>query len=1234
MKSNYFKIGDKFDYGKGGIIRKEYDAKGVEKTSFFRLGADFVGCTLIPGVGIKSPEPENLILLSDGSFIDMKAKQHIIVGSSGAITRDPLDFDENGIATISLNGHGDLLIGKESGKIMSKEDKKELEEIEVKEDLINKISSNSFSLVESISSSKKVSFDLMADNSSSYDVETVVKENGKDITVTSKMEITKTLDSMFKITDNKNQEVASLIEKDGEYYLDFASTTEIDEYLATAEGQKIVPSLMATGEGKNKKYMFKVDKVTLTTSSGFHIEALGGALKYECNGAATAVTLGKKAFVEKIIPSPEGKKSQKATGYSATMSTTFLDSVRLKKGPFSFAKSNKEGILKDIDGIAQHMSVDQIIGLLNLGEVKDGVKHFKGEGLEIMGTTIDTAPSGKEKSGKTNVLLVKEGNETYVLHDGKLVPLQHVNSKTNSMIGYYKDTKKPTNMALEFSPKKGSEGKTVVLPFLLGKKNEVEVSPKLNAIVNFVARDGSSTIEPEKRTNLFENMNDTDSRLDSRKMKIKSTSTIKEPEVVKYPEQPEKKKEEKTNKDPGPTGDNNGEKKGDDKDKQKKATGFWDVISNSCFLSMAIFAMMGMFGLGAIAFPLMVGFMVAGAFTKTLAWQGGFSGIAKKVKERKEGKDGNDKSKSKSKEKLKEKYNNQNKDISKSQELVDAYEKLLKSYEAKGQQNSKEAKNIKKLLKKERKNLKKLNKSKNKLLKKKPIAKLALLGEKPDINSHESYRDGFDNDEIQNSITKDILEDSLKPVKKKPGKNKIGKNTTKLLDNLTIEERAVVFGNIEEIDKKYGGDKNNIWINKLIKRDYLKSREKLTPAQQKELEELNKDLDKAKTDLGEKTYKEWESYIKNEAIQKQNKLAKEYGISGVDLFTIRENQVKIYKLERKGKLTDAEKEELKLATEAVNKAKSRIAEYGFAEERKAMLAKIENDPSIAPEEREELVKRYNDPEYAKEVGNKYIKSRYPKLIAELNPVDASRASTNPITARRIAVNSHIADLDHRDHIESYVPYDIKPISKEKTISSNVKNVVEEVVVTVKINLAKEAERKAKEEKDRVTTELSEKYNIDLASIEKDSETIRNLSAKSDITEEEKILLADTIKRKNEKIKELGKVQYNKLLEIEIEKLAAENKTWIPRTVRDKAIKRLKNGKTDRELKLSLGQSLLDEITVESNGLLSFKDSPTVTSVYDNDEKPHTAETPVVYDSLNPEDKKDKKKDKKGKDITK
>lgn len=1020
MKSNYFKIGDKFDYSKGMILRKEIDENGVEKSSYLRIGADFLGCTIIPGFGIRSPEPESLILLSDGSFIDVKAGTHIPVNGGVLGSPDALDFDENGIATISLSGGGDVVFGKESGMIMSKNDEDklvEIEEQEINQDLINIVPNATLSLAEILRVGKPEPFDLMEKNDSAFDFETVVKENGKEIAITSKMEIVKEHDSMFSISNNENKNVANLVKKDDEYYLDFASNTEIDEFIKTEEGQKIVPSLMATGDDNNKRYMFKVNNCVYTTGSGFHIEALGGAVKFECNGASSAITLGKKTFIDRIVPSPTAGSKQKATGYNATMSTDFIDSVRLNKGPFSFAKNTK-GTLKDLDGFAANVSTDEILALLNLGENKDGIKHYKSEGFEIFGATIDIAPNGTDKAGKTNLLFVKEGTNTYVHHDGKFVPLQNVDSKTNSMIGLFVDNKKSTNMALELSPTKAKElsGKTIVCPFIRNKKNSAHVDNVINGISNFLAKDGTAISKPEKRTDLYATFNDTNTRLVSVNKKVRATATITPPEEVKYPEKPEKKKEEKTNKDPGPSGDNNDDKKGDNKDKQKKATGFWDVVSNSCFMSTAIFAMLGMFGLGFIAFPLMIAAMTAGIFTKSLSWLGGFSGVEKKAKEFSK------KQKGKSKEKSKEKYKENTKDIQKSKDLIAGYEKELEEYEAKGQQNSKQAKKVQKLLNKEKKKLKKLNKTNKKLLRKKPLTKIEYLGEKPDIKSPEPYRDGFiDNDEIVNSVIKDMLEEPTKKDKKGKYKLKPGKNTTKLLDNLTMEERAVLTGNIEEIEKAYGGAKNNAWVNKLIKRDYLASRETLTPEQQTELNGLNKELGKAKTDLGEKTYKEWETYIKKEAIAKQNYIAKKYGITGIDLFSLRKHQINIMNLGVEQDLTEKQIASLIESSNAIKKAQERLAEFAFAEEKKEMMKKLDDPNSdYTPEQREEWKKRYNDPKFAENAGKRLLKKRYPELIKDLDPTNVLNASSNPITIRKNSINSYVANLDHRDFVETKI----------------------------------------------------------------------------------------------------------------------------------------------------------------------------------------------------------------------
>ncbi len=1310
IDNKYFKEGDKFEPSRMAIERTIVDEKGIEKKSFVRIGVDFVGCTVIPGIGIKTPEPNSLVLCSDGSMIDLKTKE-LIRFTGGAAVRSPLVFEENGLALIDLPGVGDFYISQDGKKFAQYDNEQKIKEIaekEITEEVIKTLPESGFELFEKLLAGKEESFDIMETNDKTYTTDMMVSENGKKVLVTSNVSIIKDQAALFEISKGDSK-ISSLVKEGDDYFLDFASNAEIESFLATEEGKQYAPNLIASGEGDNKRYKFKVDNCTTTTAGGFHVEALGGVFKYECNNAASSITLGKQTIMERITPKDsKSKTTPKVKGYNMSMSTNFVDMTRTQKAPFSFGKANAESIKElESDKFIKNMPVDMLIAMLNNGTLESGVKHYKSGDLEIMGTTLDGGPlpDGATK-GKyaPSLLCVRYGDKNYILHKGSMVPIRGIN--------YLVDKNKSTERAIEISPFEKSEGQTLILPFKAGKKDD----EKLKSCLGFFSHDPDKIPVAQKKEKLFESFDFTNSGLIPTKKTVKSTFIMKEPEKVK--EEPEKDKE-KPNDPPQPP-----EPPEDDKDKDKKkhdpkkAGKFWDTISNACFLSMFFCMIASMFGLGFIAMPLALGFAAAGMITKGISYQGGFGLGGREfdniTADGFGGKGDKDKSKKKEKvnekaiSKLRENIDKRDKTIEGLDNDIAKYKNQLGEYEKQGLENSKEAKAIKKKLEKATKKKTKLeNKNAKKIAKLSPLQAVAYYGKLPTLEGMDDTtirKDFGDDPRIQSQIVKGLLNN--KTYQDHLGTT-LAPSTEEVFDNLTMGERALVFGDLEEIDNAYGGKKDNEWISKFAEYSMLLEEKNPTKQQQARIEKLEKEFDTAEKTLGKTAYNEWREHISETGKERLNKFKDEYGVTGVSLLTLREQQEKIYHLKRdkdygwisslaelnrlkeKETLTEQEETRLKMLTErfqrteatmgtkaynefitrigasaaeladaraSVDAAKTRVGEYAFSIEKERVLSIAENDPNMSPELLEELKARYNDPAYIKEVTDRCIKERYPQLIADLNPAKVADPYRNPISNKVQAMDIYITKADHKDFVESEIETQIyreitedrakieeltakdeltaeeekelqeakiRKYKNETTLSverksygrkdSNISAVDRSANASIKkakTDIAIEHEREIAENKRKKTTELSEKYGLDLEKIENDMKLIIELSAKEKLTPEEQKTLDEATKRKTTLLKNLGTKQYDELLEVAIAEIGVANPSWGKKKVKEAAIKQIRKnneGKKAEDLKISFGQEKLDEIAKEAGGVLTLSDKPVVTAVYGEDETPVTEE---------------------------
>jgi len=1006
LKSDYFKIGDKFDYSRNMIVREVFnELDGTLRTTYLGL-SNFLGFTLIPGIGLKSPAPENMVCLYDGSFIryspDGKPVEHI--KTSGVTS--PIKFQDDGTAILDLENGTDIVVSENGQFLIAKEDDKEkveeIKEVNLSEKNLKEMVPLEAEILETLTGGALSAFDA-SKKDTSYNVAT----NGK---ISSKVTVNNNLpaNQMFALSKG-DKLVAGLFEETikekAQKFLAIPKTDEINEFLKTEEGQKLLlaedgatPLISEIDEG----YTIAVDSCSFNGGAG--IKALAKGLTYECNGGASILKIGDRCFVDEI----KTEDSKEVNGYDLALSPKFLSHIMTKQAGYSFTKKNAS-LVKDAP-------VDLLVSLLNSAGVdKNGTRQYQDGNIELMSCVLPTlGGSGSSQS----VLLLKEKNTNYILHEGKFVKI----SKELSYV-FNPATGHKTEKGLEIT-KQGKKGDKIFIPF----KSKAKLK-QVGEIYSFIS--GKELTESPTEKDIFQD--DKHTKLNSSKKEVTASYGITGLST-KVPEEIEKK-EEKTN----DTSNNNNttsnttnttttDPKDDKKDKENRVK-FWDTISTAFGFTMLFLAIAGVF-LGPLVFDLAVLSGLAWGFTKAISFAGGF-GLQANNKTT-NAKNDNDSEKEQTKEK--ENYFEKNKEIENIDAKITTAKTKLQEYMQKGMGNSEEANKLREELIKLNQNKKILTKEQEDILSNlnsKSI--LDLLGPMPEIDKldKETCRKALDDEAIVNRLAQTLLTEESEDIKN-------------LFNNLTPAEREIIFDRVKTLKDTYGKTKDAEFVETFIEHDVLTKKQKqeqktknelidtiknklsrkgtkkykkqldiisnlpssklallldnnrnlndrglndkgqeyfkdflsdldklddkdktiisekrvslessmLTEEENKTLKDYDETLVQSQVDLGTKAHKQWEEHIKNQIKSKYETIAKEtLGIENpttADILALKDLRIhqatveKILKI-KKGQRTDKDNEKLKTALSAVHRVQAFLGRGDGTEAWKNKYAKLIND---------------------------------------------------------------------------------------------------------------------------------------------------------------------------------------------------------------------------------------------------------------------------------------------------
>ena len=1037
LNSQYFKIGDKFDYSRFAIIRRE-EKDGVEHTSVVKVGVDFVGCTLVPGIGLRSPEPESIICLADGSFIDLRHKKHLLV-TGNSITEDNIEYGDDGLATIDLNTGTSIVLNEDGTQIAKADDEGKL--VEMKQEILDEkkleeAAPLAVDIIETLSKSRKTSqFDLETlkegvDKAcqTSYDdghgnitnYEHIVRmiENVTSAFAGEGAEAAgeKAMFSLRRKEGETTIETAAMIDNGVDKFMYFSPTQEVLDFFATEEGQKFLaseggknPAIQIIGEGKNAKYRFKVDTCTYKNRGCFEVAGSNG-ITFECNGGSIKLSFGQAEFVDRIAGvAKKGAKTKKAQGYECEVAKALCQKARKKEDGYSLQNESALDVLKDLD--------DVMLRLTSAGKEKNGVITYDDSQLSLFACSLPT--SGTEKA----VLFAKDNTtgKAYVLHNGGFVELnaEKLHELTEA---------DPSKGRFKFSPRSKSQGHYVSLTYdTLGlKENEL----KVDALSRFLGEKGT-TIKQARVLNAHSNEEFSKEIIPTfkqvtSKYKVTGLEPEKVAEQVKEEEKKTTETQETTEKKETTA------KKGD----PKKGNAFWNVISNASFYAMFFSLIACAFGLGFIAMPFALAFAAAGLVTKGIAYQGGFA--ANMTQEELDNAVAAAKEKAANKElnRRQRRYKAREEELAKNNRKITELESKLADLKEKGLDASKEGRKVKAEIAKLKKANKKLEKKNTKAEKGfTPLEALELMGKRPNISEIDlsTTREGFGkNESLYDSMIHNLLaEDTITATQGRtmdpifgqtsfvPEAPMLNANSVMFLNELTPAERMQVFGEISELEEKYGGQQNNKFVEMFVEHDMLRQRQPLSTQDQKRYDELSQTILTAQKEMGPKMFETWSTFIRGEARDRYETFANEYGIADVQTVrNVTKNQRTIERLAGLTTRTPEQEAEFQAARTEIETVKRTIGMHSFEIEREAALEKaradIENPlvtvkPSIADVER-----KYSDPQFMAERIEHYGNRYYPKLVKGLDKNNqVLNAAANPLTIKTQLVDAYIATLEDR-----------------------------------------------------------------------------------------------------------------------------------------------------------------------------------------------------------------------------
>ncbi len=1069
--SNYFKIGDKFDASRFAIIRTE-EKDGVEQTSVIKIGVDFLGCTLIPGVGLKSPEPDNLVCLYDGSFLqyDQSGKpiKHLRV-TGNTVSEDEIEYDKNGIAIIDLNTGANIAVSSESGEIARTDDTGKLQEMKgllldektlaeqekssqsIAVDIIESISKSRTPQVidpESLLDDKPITHKMTYDDGkikTTYDhsisfvndvLSTFLSPTGEGAESSTE----KAMFSLRRKEGEKTVETAALIDNGVDKFMYFSPTQEVLDYLSTEAGQKFIasengknPAIQIVGEGANAKYRFKVESCTYKTNGNFEVISKDG-ISFQCNGASINLAIGESHFVDRITAKPKRKDAKTATtnGFDCLIAKELLQKGRHDKDGYSVKVGNGLDILKNPEAVRELFRES--------GKNNDGIFTCENAELDFISCVLPT--SGDKKP----VMFAKEkvSGKAYVLHDGQFVELnpEKLHEVTEA---------DPSKGRFKLSPKQKSQGHYVALTY------DTQHSPietgKVDAISRFLGEKGT-TVKQVNVQNAHSN-EEFSKEISSTYKTITTKYKVTGLEPEKVVEKPIEKKEETTKKTETTetTETKTPAKKGD----PKKGNAFWNVISNAMFYAMLFSLIACAFGLGFIALPFALGFAAAGLVTKGIAYQGGFAANMTEEEYQNALAAAKEKSADKDLTKAQRKYKERTETIEKNNLEIAQLQEKLDAFNKNGLGSSKDAIALKaqiELLKEQNAKLDKKNMKAEKKFT--PLEALQLMGKRPEIKEVdlETTRPEFGKNArlydtmVENLLGQEILTERqgqtmhsvYGQVDFTPQRYMLNHNAAGFLDELTPAERLQVWGDVRDLDDKYGGQQNNKFVEIFVEHDMLRQKiasKNFTPEDQKRYDELSKTILTAQKDMGEKMFDEWSNFIRGEARDRYELVANEYGIT--DVQTVRnivKNQQIIEKYAGKTDRTPEEEIAFQTAREEIESVQRTIGEHSFAIEKEAAIANAMANggkPVMTATGMtktltvEEVEARYSSPEFIEERIAHYGSSYYPKLVRGLDKGGAGvkdkagnvfNASANPITIRTQLIDEYISEKENHAVVEN------------------------------------------------------------------------------------------------------------------------------------------------------------------------------------------------------------------------
>ena len=1105
FKSDYFKIGDKFDASRFAIIRTE-EKDGVEQTSVIKVGIDFLGCTLIPGVGLKSPEPDNLVCLYDGSFLqcDQSGKyiKHLRV-TGGHVSEDEIEYDKNGMAVIDLNTGANIAVSSESGEIAKTDDAgkmKELQGLLLDEKTLAEQEKQSkgiaVEIVESISKSRTPQVidpeslldDKPMTHKTTYDDGTIKTTYDHSISFLDEVLSTflssegegaassteKAMFSLRKKEGEKTIETAALIDNGVDKFLYFSPTQEVLDYLTTEAGQKFIaaekgknPAIEIVGEGANARYRFKVENCTYKTNGNFEVVSKDG-ISFQCNGASINLAIGESHFVDRITAKPKRKDAKTVTtkGFDCLIAKELLQKGRKGEDNYSVMAGNGLDILKNPEAVKELFRES--------GKNNDGIFTCENAELDFISCVLPT--SGDKKP----VMFAKEkvSGKAYVLHNGQFVELnpEKLHEVTEA---------DPSKGRFKLSPKQKSQGHYVALTY--DTQHSPVESGKVDAISRFLGEKGT-TVKQVQVQNAHSN-EEFSKEISSTYKTITTKYKVTGLEPEKVVEKPLEKKDETTKKTETTetTETKTPAKKGD----PKKGNAFWNVISNAMFYAMLFSLIACAFGLGFIALPFAIGFAAAGLVTKGIAYQGGFAANMTEEEYQNALAAAKEKSKDKDLTKAQRKYKERSEEIAKNKAEISKLQEQLDEFDKKGLGSSKEALELKAKIELLNKQNAKLDKKNMKAEKKfSPLESLRLMGKRPEIKDvdMETTRPDFGTNErlydtmLENLLGQEILTErqgqTMHPIYGQvdftPQRYMLNAESTSFLNELTPAERLQVWGDVKDLDDKYGGQQNNKFVEIFVEHDMLRQRiasKNFTPEDQKRYDELSKTILTAQKDMGEKMFDEWSNFIRGEARDRYEHIANEYGITDVQTVrSIVKNQQIVERLAGKTDRTPEEETAFQTAREEIESVQRTIGEHSFAIEKEAAIANaMANGGKTVMTATgmtktltvEEVEARYSSPEFIEERIAHYGSSYYPKLVKGLDKGGAGvkdktgnvfNATANPITIRTQLIDEYITAREN-----------------EAVVTDSFDNVIEEENLAVVIHTQADVIEKAEEIKKEMLT---------------------------------------------------------------------------------------------------------------------------------------------------------------------